>query len=428
MSRIGVILLIPICLVVEIASVIGIAIFAMEKMYIPMAACIILSIICGFAFVKCIKIVQEGVKKLKEEALKKQGGTRVGDFVSDLPQIREVVGQPYQVLFRKAVPGKNGRPADLAISVNAAVPTTMTFNEETWFDRWSKRMGIAHEHQTGDAEFDDAIFIRCPSNSYVEEFLKEPVRRVAILALRNLGYTEIRITGTEIVAYWANFDPLKNGEADLQDRTGQILLKLAEDLPQQIDTELVEKQSHSLGVGKTLLWTFQIVFAVAFILTFTHPAMRESKILLAALMAILPVMFVYGWLCAFAVRGTSTSHDKWKAMMLVAMFTMPLGTLGTLSGINALLDSKPAVTHSQVVVNKRFSTGKNNSKTYYAVVAAWDNPNDTFEFRVNSADYNRIQIGISRMDLTVKPGKLGIEWLVKKSVKLNAPRAIRPRK
>ena len=123
---------------------------------------------------------------------------RVGNYLADLSEPRARGGIRFEVHYQTPVSGKNGRPSMLVVRMPVSVPTSLAFNVEIWWDRFGKSLGIAREHQTGDAEFDDAIYIRAASAEYAEEYLANPDKRAAILALVRSGFLEVRLTELKI--------------------------------------------------------------------------------------------------------------------------------------------------------------------------------------------------------------------------------------
>src|SRR5262245_50655677 len=137
-----------------------------------------------------------------------QEGERVHGFIADQAEKRMRGKRAYEVHYTS--PRPKVQPA-LVVRVAAKSATTVQFTEENWFDRLCKRMGIAQEVQTGDCEFDDAIYVRCPSDGFARQYLENAGRRRAILALRKAGFAWVQLTGSAVEAHWPQFDPRTAG-------------------------------------------------------------------------------------------------------------------------------------------------------------------------------------------------------------------------
>lgn len=337
---------------------------------------------------------------------------RVGNFLVNLPEQREKDGRPFEVQFLAAIPGKNGRPSSLHVRVPAATPTTLQFHKENWFDRFSKSIGVAREHQSGDEEFDAAVYVRCPSEAYAELYLADADRRAAVLAIRQLGFSDVQLTGTQAVAHWPQFDPAKHDHPELVSAAADLLALMAKDVPAEDPDDAANRPDRRKG-WLVFLWLFALGYAFTMLALIACPPIHTSDLLLTAAPVFVGGYVFFGWIAAFLIGGTSTSHDRWGTLMVFALLFHGLGSVGTTAAINGLADPNPLVEREPVIVDKRShtSSGKNKKTTYYAKVASWEPAGGTLEFPVSLGEYNGIVNGRSKLHLVTGPGRLGFEWL-----------------
>lgn len=338
---------------------------------------------------------------------------RVGNFLMNLPETREKDGRPFEVHYLAPIPGKNGRPSSLHIRVPCSTPTTLQFHKENWFDRFSKSIGVAREHQSGDDEFDSAIYVRCPSEAYAELVLADPDRRAAVLALRNLGYYDVQIGDGTASARWPQFDPLKHDHPELVDATSDLLAVLAKDLPAEDPDDAANRPDRRRG-WLILLWFLAIVYAVSIVSLSWFPPIHTSALLLTAAPTLVGGYVLFGWIAAFLIGGTSTSHDRWGTLMVFGLLFHGLGSVGSTTLINGLFDPGPLVERNQTIVDKRTHTSRNKNRTtvtHYATVQSWEPAGGTIEFKVGSGEYGQIVPGKSKLHLVTGPGRMGFEWL-----------------
>lgn len=351
----------------------------------------------------------------KSRAAKATG--RDGDYVHNVPVEYEADGAPYTVLYQPPVKGKNGKPSSLTVSAPAATPSTMQFKRETAFDRLGKSLGIAVEHQTQDFEFDDAVYIRTPSENYAERYLADPSRRAAITDLLGLGFTEVRLTGENVEAVWQSFDPAKNDRPSLTYQAALDLFDMANDVPAEDPDEAFLRTTDMRSVWHVLLWLVAGAFAASAIIGFAFPPLRETALFLPALLAFLFVYPVFGFFAALLLGGTSTSHDRWGRLMGICVALIGVGCVGDVAVLNGVGDTGQPTEHLVTVANKRISRGR-RSTTHYAVIPSWDRPGDMLDIRVSSAEYERVIPGRTKVKVTTCPGRLGIEWIKSKEVLL----------
>lgn len=341
-------------------------------------------------------------------------GERVGQFLANLPESRETAdGRRYEVQYLAPIQGKNGRPSSLHVRVPARTPTTLQFHRENWFDRFSKSLGIAREHQSGDEEFDREVYVRCPSEAYAELVLADADRRAAVLALRKLGFYNIQLDGNQAFVLWPAFDPAKHDHPELVTAAADLLTVIAKDLPAEDPDHAAEHLDRRKG-WLAFLWVAALLYAVTIVSLAQFPPIRTSALLLTALPTFIGGYVAFGWIAAFLLGGTSTSHDKWGVLMAIGLALHGIGSVGITTTINGLADPGPLAMHEPTIVDKRTHTSKSKNRTtvtYYATVNSWEPAGGTLEFKVSASEYNQIVTHRSKLQLVVGPGRMGFEWL-----------------
>ncbi len=339
-------------------------------------------------------------------------GGRVGDYLCNITDSRQCEATRYEVLYQTPVKGKNGRPSSLTVRVPAVTPI-MQLGAENWFDRLCKHIGIAREHQTGDAEFDRAVYVRGPSDQRMGQYLEDRQKRAAVLILKTHGFQNVRLTGQMAEAIWSGFDPLNNDRPGLMAEASQALSVLDENLPRN-DRERTEETafagSDRHGTWHARLWVLVIAFATLLALAFWYPPIRWTELWVRAVPILLVTYILFAWVAAFLLSGRSTSHDRWGRLMLAGLLSIPLGSAGGLAAVNALADQSPPQVRNITVSNKRTSKSR-YSTSYYVTVSAWDGAGDTCDFKVSSEEYQSIVPGRSQLELTTGMGRMGIEWV-----------------
>lgn len=79
---------------------------------------------------------------------------------------------------------------------SAARPMQITLRRETGYDARSRRAGVAVEAQTGDAAFDERVFIDSPSeHAVIQKVLAAPELRASVRALIGAGIDHLTVDG-----------------------------------------------------------------------------------------------------------------------------------------------------------------------------------------------------------------------------------------
>jgi hypothetical protein len=338
---------------------------------------------------------------------------RVGAYLADEPETREVDGQLVERLYQQPQQGSRREPM-LSVRVPAVTPVVLRFDRETWFDRACKAVRVSREHQTGDAEFDAAVYIRGPGGEFTETYLSDPAKRLAVRELLAAGFTRVQLTGVHAVAVWSKFDPGEHHRAGLTTEAATRLQILAAGLP---TTATGENPARSRFFTRGLLILLLVLFA--WMLTgfseFLYPPVRYKERLLPA-----AVVFVVGYplflfVAAFVLRGRSDSHDRWAKLAGAGLAMFAIGSAGMVLTINGVFDSSPPMERTLPVTGKQ-TTSEFGSTGYTVLVPAWDGSNESKRVDVSSAEYHQTVERKSQVRITTGRGALGIEWLKRKQI------------
>ena len=163
------------------------------------------------------------------------------------------------------------------------------------------------------------------------------------------------------------------------------------------------------------MWLFLIAFALTIISLAVFPVISGPELLGQALFFLLPGLPIFAYFAAMMVRGTSTSHHAWRALMIGAIILFPVGSVGATALLNGVFDHSAAVAHDEVIVEK-FTTKSKNTTRYHVRCSSWRGPGKTESFQISSLDYNAVVPRQSHLVVTTHTGWLGVEWMESKRV------------
>ncbi len=261
----------------------------------------------------------------------------------------------------------------------------------------------------GDREFDDAVYIRGPSFTYAELYLDDGDKRQAILDLLALGFTQVRLSGTQISATWTKFKPLVNDSPGLPECAAEELRVLANQVPAKDPGRVLQRTDRSATWIK-MLWFFAICWAATLTFVFVYVPIRSLDLVGPSLTMFAQVFSIFVLVTALLLRGTSTSHDRSAPVIGWGSLLLALGSVGAVSAVNALADDGLPV-HRKVIVLAKSSHTAKGITWYVATAPDWGRPAETVDFKISSDEYNRIVKNRTHLLLTTMPGRLGIEWL-----------------
>jgi hypothetical protein len=335
---------------------------------------------------------------------------KVGSYVPNAHVEQTLDGAPYTVLYQPPVKGKNGRPSSLSISTPADTTGEFQVAVESWFDKLCKRVGLATEIETGDPAFDEVCYVRSDAVEFAEAYLADPVKRVAIVDLRRFGFNKVTLDDGDVSVVWTGFDPLKHDRPDLATEVAARLILLARNLPPH-QPEFDNRTGRHRKLYETVFWVFLAGFALSILSLIAYSPLNFLELLLVAVPGAVLGLLAFAYISAMLLRGTSTSHYSWGRLMLASLVLFPLGSNGTTTLLNGVLDSSQPATHRAVILEK-YTTQSKNKTNYHVRCASWRKPGETFSFGVNGNDYRAAVPHQSEMVVTSRTGWLGVEWEV----------------
>ncbi len=348
-----------------------------------------------------------------------------GRYPAGVVRTEELGGREFDTLYTPPTKGKNARPSNLRVSVPVP-PATVAFRvaRETGFDRWAKRVGLAAEIETGDAEFDPACYVRTADPDAAAAALADPARRAAVLALRAAGFAEVRVGGGRAAAEWPGFDPAAHDRDDLLPETAARLCVLADDLPDASpDAGRASGGRRALQVA---LWLGLVAFGALSLVAVAFPPVSTGTLLAASLLVSIPGYPLFAVASGLLLRGTSTSHDRWKGLAIGAVVAVPLGGVGAVGVFNGADDPSAPVVR-RLAVRDKVTTRSKNSTNHYVVCESWREPGRTERWSVSASEFGRVEPGRTEFEVTTRAGRLGIEWVDGKRLLQPPAPALRPR-
>lgn len=337
-----------------------------------------------------------------------------GSFAADATETAELDGTAYTVHYQTPIKGKNGRPSSLVVATTVPTDGEFRITGETGFDRLCKSVGLAVEIQADDPDFDDTCYVRTDAVEFTQAYLADPIKRVAVVDLRRLGFPEVCLADRRIEARWVGFDPLKDDRPDLTADAAARLILLSRNLPEP-QPEFAARTGTWRKRWQVVLWLSLLAFALTIFSLFAYTPLHFWSLLVRAAVPLFVGLPAFAFISAVLLRGTSRSHTAWGALMFGAIPLFPPGAIGTAALVNGMTDGSPPVPHDARIVRK-YTTKSKNTTNYHVECQSWSEPGKTMSFRVGSAEYERVVEGQSHLRVTTRAGSLGVEWLVSKQL------------
>lgn len=304
-----------------------------------------------------------------------------------------------------------------------------TLRREGSFDRMAKSLGIVREFQTGDASFDERVYIGSDETGF-DAWLQSDrnaqndfLELLAMTPEENTRITKISATGGSLtLSAIAKPPAFKKAPDDLARTVAQVsvqklkscLDRLQAYASSQADPEAFRdpyagriRALTALALG--LLFGSMLVVIVGTLIQPTRIEFPENPftdsavwILMACLLSAVTMLTV------LLLRGSSRLHTVLATLLIaVSIGTVIAGPI-FIREINAQWDESAPDRYSAQVLDEHVSAGR---RRFYKVdLTDWHSQSDYVELNVDAATYNSVRVG-ETVTVTERQGYLHRPWV-----------------
>lgn len=332
------------------------------------------------------------------------------------PAQRTSDGISYTVNFKRKGK-KRSTTGTLRISVRAISHAEFKISKESSLDRVAKAIGLSKEVQSGDRNFDEHHYILSDSVAFSTALLKVVEVRQEIASIFMLGFDRVEHDGATISAV---MNTANRSDGDASHRTDCVVRAL-QGISQEISKTCVAAVDNLLAASTKRTISYSICIGAGLTgLIFTiwgssaYPLINSGELFRDSLEYSVPLYVIVLCLMFFMLRGRSSSHRDFIAFFFIALVGFPLAGYGIGIILNGRNDPGPLIQHSQLITDRytTTTTKKGRKTTHYHVrYDYWGQPPHQLSHSVSSSEYSAVVPGRSRVEIGVKPGKLGYEWI-----------------
>jgi hypothetical protein len=313
--------------------------------------------------------------------------------------------------------GDSRRPGSLFLSMPCPVVGQWSLRQENPLDGLAKRIGLAVELQTGDPEFDNAVYVSTDDPDYARRFFEDAGRRAAITRLMADGYPTLELTNGTLTAQRTPYqhptsDEAVAAEQEAVNRAARALAEIRQDAPSSGGASRfpLRWRSRSLMVFPVLAVVSGIVSRIAA----PGHILDDSDLFWWSLRYSVPAAALFAAVAYRSLKGHSDSHWMLMVIALAAFFAFPFGGSGLSELVNSRMDTAPEFVHEVDVVT--FLEVRSKNSTYYELrLKSW-RPDRDFEYVPSDRqEYESAPREPLRVQLATRPGALGFEWVVRRS-------------
>jgi len=286
----------------------------------------------------------------------------------------------------------------------------MRLREENRRDRLGKRLHINHELQTGDALFDEHIYIECDGRDHISHrMLSSPEVREGVTGLLALGFqfVDFRSQRCDLKAEWHQ----GAAEFDLHtvEQTVSCLAQIADNLPafRRVPS------SSPMTTGSWVVLTSWLLAGVSLMMHWMADARWEPlgsgldplTVRAGSLLLLLHIVAVWA-----TVRGHSRALRHLTSGVLAGVLLAPCASRALLTTANGAGDTTIS-THERVLSYRRMDVGEDSTSYFFFFPAVPGMVEDSLQLSVSRQEFNAASQG-DTFQLMIGAGRLGTPWLL----------------
>ncbi len=301
------------------------------------------------------------------------------------------------------------------LAAKRASPTWARFHSETSTDRWFKRIGISNEVQTGDAAFDEAVYVTS-DHPFVATLLADtPDFRAAIRAVLDSGVKRISFDGARVSYKKDSAIPPTERDFQLFRTLWETSWRLEDEPRSRFSDPFLWKALVVEGV----LWSIAGVAIGAGLEMIAHrPDIHASKerLIVTGLVVAAAAFAVVFIATLLWMRGSSRGHRVILESAVLMALSFPIAGIQLVGDTNRALDDAPATTVKRQLIEceTRVHRGKRGRKSYsyhlhLSPTPESEGPPVPDEIETDHATCLAATPGAG-VEIDVKPGRWRLPW------------------
>jgi hypothetical protein len=221
-------------------------------------------------------------------------------------------------------------------------PTWVRLHPESRTDRFFKAIGIASEAQSGDARFDERVYVTCDHPHVHTALREEPELRAAITAAFDEGFHRIELDGETL---WLDKRATHIPTEVDRKRLG-ALYRASATLEEEPPSRLRDRFLWKTFVVEGLIWSILGYAIGAFAEMVAHKEdyhLWPSDVAVAGIVVAIVAFVVLLVVITLWMRGSSRGHRIIVESAIVLLFGLPVASIQVVGDTNRRLDDAPSI-------------------------------------------------------------------------------------
>ncbi len=317
-------------------------------------------------------------------------------------------GEPWYRTLKATGRGSDQRIDGFRVGIAMHAPVVFRLQQEGPTDRLLKGLGLAHEFQTGDTQFDREVYIAC-DNPALHRALKDRAEaRDAVVDALSAGFDRISSDGRVL---W--FERKSNVEPSTDDVDRLVRLRRAIGV---LHTRFLSDPYDARIVAvEALTWSI-FAYAVSALVEYAYSPdetyLDASSLVTPGLLVGAGIFLGTAVLVVLLLRNSSRGARIFLEAAVLLILGAPLAGIQLLADANRVLDRSPPVATTWQVTGWRVDRPRRAPPVYYLSLEAKDSSGMRTgnDIAVPRPIYERVRRG-SRIDILVGRGAFGYPWI-----------------
>ena len=326
------------------------------------------------------------------------------------------------IKFQYKVSRNKNELSGILVGIDAPKNHDYSLKHENFVDRFFKSVGLSNEHQIGNREFDDLVYVVSDNSELLWQISSRPKIADSVVRLfkagkdLNLVVKEVRHNSGRL---WVKLKTNSGFDERTIVEKSAVLARILKEIADEIEQipqasvsgwkdPFVLKAAIILAVS-TGLAVNGCVHLVRLFYTKMPFTVDTDRLLADAVFLGVGIVFVLIFSTLIVLGRSARTHLVLIELLLIGTFGAVSTAFSELRDMNIELDKSIAVAYEVNVVDKKISKTR-KSRNYYVYLNDWNESGDQKKTRVSRVLYDKAMVG----DIFIvkqKAGYLNYRWV-----------------
>ncbi len=322
----------------------------------------------------------------------------------------------YWIYIDPGVNPRKRRPGQCEFSLKMRMPFTFTIEREDDAHKLAQARGFTNKLKTGDAEFDEKLYIASDDAELNEALQQSSELRWLLLNIFRIGSVQTITSLPKKIKVMINPHGGGGISREVADRMAEDLQNFCNRLMLPLQQTGRTKILHHY-IWRRRLFNFPIISSPILgpglwliMLAHSYTIRQQAVLTLYSMLLALILILAFIMLIRWAFRRSAMGYQVIRHFMVFGIIGTLFYSYTLLHWVDTHFDTSQATVYNQHILNK-YATYSKQSYVYHVVIQDWHTPEEQYDMVTSQGLYLQVAEGGNIMKLTMHPGFLGCEWI-----------------